>query len=52
MGAADDERSMTIAHECDITVFSVDYRLAPEQPFPRRPERLLQRIVLAYEGGR
>ena len=21
MGAADDERSMTIAHECDITVF-------------------------------
>ena len=34
MGAADDERSKTIAHECDITVFSVDYRLAPEQPFP------------------
>lgn len=37
MGNAEDERAKHIASSCDCTVFSVDYRLAPEYPFPAGP---------------
>ena len=34
MGSAEDHRAGSFAELCDITVFSVDYRLAPEHPYP------------------
>ncbi len=34
LGSADDERAKAIAYAHDCTVISVDYRLAPEHPFP------------------
>ena len=37
-GSAEDHRAMRIAKEIDCTVFSIDYRLAPEHPFPAGPE--------------
>ncbi|MEH6517702.1 MAG: alpha/beta hydrolase [Halioglobus sp.] len=34
MGDADDDFAPAIAEACGCTVFSVDYRVAPEHPFP------------------
>ena len=51
MGSGNDHVAKTIAHRLDITVFSVDYRLAPEYPFPAAIEDCHAALCWLMDGA-
>lgn len=51
IGSAEDERARVIADALDMTVCSVDYRLAPEHPFPAGPEDCLTALEWMFRDA-
>ena len=49
--ALDDTRLARIAAEADVAVIAVDYRLAPEYPYPAAVEDGMAALAWAAEGG-
>ena len=51
LGDADDNRAKQLAYDLDITVVSVDYRLAPEHPFPAGLEDAWNTLLWLHGEG-
>jgi len=51
LGDADDNRAKQLAFDLDITVVSVDYRLAPEHPFPAGLEDAWNTLLWLHGEG-
>ena len=50
-GSAYDERAKVIADFCDCTVVSVEYRLAPEHPFPAGAEDCMAALEWVFDNA-
>jgi len=50
LGSSEDTQALLIAESCDCTVISVDYRIAPEHPFPAGTEDGYNALQWVYEN--